>query len=263
MEGKQKFQQEIILLVVVVMLTSEAFLLSPVAEIVQPSGQPLGQRNVSFSNDTLMGAFLTAPNLTFSRDSATLIRFGFDNCKCRAVCFTLGSECKAWSFIEGEGEASECRTINRGPETTNLINMTSATYFFRDSSVGGFYTWAPDHLLYVELEYVYRFQDAKERCAKIPGHRLTIAHSNDTYDFFIHYKSRYDRTYFWANLKKTGSREAQWGDGTNVTHQPNFVDMSGGDVEQYFVGITGQYIYDIPDDGRAVLCQANPLGIEW
>ncbi|XP_066975147.1 uncharacterized protein [Macrobrachium rosenbergii] len=256
MEGTQKFQQKFILLVVVVvMMASGAFLLSPVAGIGQPS--------VSFANHTLMGASFTVPNLTFPQEDATHIRSGFDDCKCRATCFTLGSKCQAWSFIEGEGIDSECRIIDKGPETTNLINMTDATYFFKESSVGGHYTWAPDHLLYVELERLHNFQDAKEQCAKIPGHRMIIAHADDTLNFFIQYKSLYGYSIFWADLIKIGYQKARWADGTIVVPQLGRVDMSGTN-ENHFAAFDGLGIHDVPDDSHyRVLCQANPLGVEW
>ncbi|XP_064120386.1 uncharacterized protein LOC135225041 [Macrobrachium nipponense] len=256
MEGKQKFQQKFILLRVVVVM-SGAFLLSPVAGNVQPS--------VSYFVHTIAGPAFMAANLTFPQESATHIRFGFNQCGCRTTCFAVGPSCQAWSFIEAGVNASECRIIDKGPETTNLTKMTNATYYFKESSVGGKYTWAQDNLLYVELENQYYLAPGRAQCAKIPGHRMLISHSNDTYNFLIQYNSLYGRAHnFWVDLVKIADRLAQWGDGTNETHQPYHVHMDNtATVEPYFVAWNHEYLHDVVDNSRSVLCQANPLGVNW
>ncbi|XP_068240780.1 uncharacterized protein [Palaemon carinicauda] len=214
--------------------------------------------------------YFIAPKLTFDPSNATHVLPGLNSCDCQTSCFARSpKDCQAWSFVrtsrQGPQDVGECRLIDSGPETTDLLPDENALYYFRKSSVLGTYSWQDDGLLYVTLNDTYYIDPAKERCNRIPGHRLIIVKSMKTFNFFANLWKYGDKSYWLTDLRKTPSGRFEWGDGSDSSVTQGLVNANGGELSNIFVSYA-QRIDDASDsrDGPFwILCQANPLGIDW
>ncbi|XP_066975140.1 uncharacterized protein [Macrobrachium rosenbergii] len=211
--------------------------------------------------------FFMAPNLTFSQQKATVVLSAYNHCECRDFCFALGpTACQAWSVTEStQGNYWECRITNIGPETTVLLPDPKATYHFRKSSVLGTYSWQADKLFYVALRGNCTSDAAKARCAKIPGHRLIIVKSRQTYEFFGNLSTKNEKPLWVANLRKVTLTEFRWGDGSISSVTNGTIIINDGLLGTSFVSFNNKIDDSIEsrDGPYRALCQANPLGVEW
>ncbi|XP_066982096.1 uncharacterized protein [Macrobrachium rosenbergii] len=230
--------------------------------VLSPSLTQGAEISVHFIQSPLFDFFM-ATNMTFDRGSAKLILPGLNTCGCRSACFTYGDGCKAWASVSLENGITECRIANEGPMTLVPYGNGSSTYFFKKSSVPGTYTWEADNLLYVALNGSMSTQDAKNNCAKIPGHRLIIVKSKATYDHFLARAAGNGQPFWVMDLKKKTSTELVWGDGTSPDPQIVYILLNSA-TELTFV-LYDNHIEDAAERQGPfrVLCQANPLGVQW
>ncbi|XP_066979467.1 uncharacterized protein [Macrobrachium rosenbergii] len=212
--------------------------------------------------------FFMAPNLTIPQQNATHVLPGFSRCECQYLCFARGpTACQAWSLVtvSGQVSSSECRLINVGPESTDLLSDPNATYYFKKSSVLGTYSWQQDKLFYVALNGKYYSDAARARCAKIPGHRLIIVKSRETFNFFANL-SRFNDVPFWvSDLRKIALGDYKWGDGSNISVTNGLFRIDEGLSSNVFISWSMKIDDSLEkrDGPYRALCQANPLGIEW
>ncbi|XP_064120387.1 uncharacterized protein LOC135225043 [Macrobrachium nipponense] len=212
--------------------------------------------------------FFMAPNLTFQRQTAMRVFTGYNRCECQDFCFALGSTaCQAWSLVKvsGQRDSWECRLINVGPETTELLPDSNASYYFKKSSVSVTYSWKPDKLFYVALSGSYGSLAAKARCVKIPGHRLIIVKSRETFYFFSEVSRMNDRPFWVSDLRKISLGEYKWGDGSNISVTNGSFRIDEPLTSNVFISSSMKLDNSLEtrDGPYRGLCQANPLGIGW
>ncbi|XP_068240781.1 uncharacterized protein [Palaemon carinicauda] len=210
--------------------------------------------------------FFIAPRLTFDPSNATHVLPGLNSCKCQMACFARRpTDCQAWSFFGVSGEIGECRLIDSGPETTDLLPDENAFYYFRKSSVLGTYSWQDDGLLYATLNATYYADPARERCSRIPGHRLIIVKSMKTYEFFGSLSKVNEKPPWLANLRKYSNGSILWGDGSDSTVTQGSIISNANTFESLYISYSGKVddVGDLNAGPFRVLCQANPLGIDW
>ncbi|XP_064078985.1 uncharacterized protein LOC135196236 [Macrobrachium nipponense] len=138
----------------------------------------------------------------------------------------------------------------------------NSSYFFKKSSVPGTYNWEADNLLYVALTEPMTTNIARTNCLKIPGHRLIIVKSKETYDHFLARAVGNTKPYWTMDLiKKTHPDDLVWGDGTVPNRTIVTIDVSNSG--EHFFALYSNHIEDVKENPYRVLCQANPLGVEW
>lgn len=215
------------------------------------------------------GNFFMAPRMTITSTQAQhILTKNVTNCTCKSACFAVA--CKAWSVVKVSDGKAECRLANVGPTSVIPIKNTDATYFFREDSIEGTYSFQEgDDLLYVEMNNKMSFDNGNRTCGFIPGHRLIIIKTEVQYRYLQILWENHQTYWVVLNLKKivTGlSMEPVWGDGTpyNQTElQEDYrVDGDGNNFDVYVI-----YYRKIDDYVRnyayTIICQANPLGVEW
>ncbi|XP_042242225.1 uncharacterized protein LOC121879627 [Homarus americanus] len=124
-----------------------------------------------------------------------------------------------------------------------------------------------DNYLYLVTKHQRTFTQGKELCAKIPGHRLATIKTARQFET-VTAMLKVNNSAVWVDLVRPGApgTPLEWGDGTLymegtvtqlatvATHRsvasPYYLQSSFFDDKSYTV------IFNI-------LCQANPLGLDW
>nr|XP_053637660.1 uncharacterized protein LOC128692536 [Cherax quadricarinatus] len=176
--------------------------------------------------------------------------------------------CSAWSLVQNVGGGSECRLARGGPTNYPTINATNATYFYRQDSIPGTYSWGKDGLLYLNTMMLKKYADAKTYCASIPGHRLGIFKTIQQKDILLALPVLSSGK--WAlDLVNNGTGPV-WGDGTmyyNTELGQNFsiveIPNTRGVPMGIYVYISGNITTGYEDILRNFQCQFNPAGVDW
>ncbi|KAG7167295.1 hypothetical protein Hamer_G017207 [Homarus americanus] len=201
--------------------------------------------------------------------------YTLDNaCTCRLACWSA-KRCVAVAAVpDTSANTVQCHLSEKGPINHTLTDTPDATYYFWEASVpNNFYGIMKDNYLYLVTNHQRTFTHGKELCAKIPGHRLATiktARQFETVTAMLNANSMSWGSCWpvWVDLEKPGvlATPLQWGDGTLY---------GDGTVTQLATVVTERdyaAVYRLEDqnfddksdpDLYYILCQANPLGLDW
>ncbi|XP_069187581.1 uncharacterized protein [Procambarus clarkii] len=213
--------------------------------------------------ESVWGNFFMAKNTTFSSADTFMVVPTNSQCTCKRQCQAI-MRCQAWSFVENSDGRRECRLADRGPNGYSTTYNTTATYYFRQDSVNGTYSLEKDGLLYLRARVQRIFANAKAFCAAIPGHRLVIFKTLQQKDILLALPVN-DK--FWVvDLQKNGTG-AIWGDGTQYGDTELGLNFPLVTDQSPNVSVYVRYNSRLDDFFNNyqvnVLCQANPLGLNW
>ncbi|XP_027207838.2 uncharacterized protein [Penaeus vannamei] len=211
------------------------------------------------------GNFLVAPGMSIQPWDAFALLEDIDSCSCKVSCWAA-TACVAWSFVTLADGSSQCRLANKGPTDLDVVERSNATYYFKESSVPGVYSFKADRLLYLTPSMLLPYEDAKALCARIPGHRLgmykTVQQLNMLEEYWCLPGNCPAALYMY--LEKT-SKGVLFGDGTPLSA----TEIGGTDVvmnapDAYtFIFYNKKVDDDYPTAAKSFLCQANPMEVGW
>ncbi|XP_047468394.1 uncharacterized protein LOC125024633 [Penaeus chinensis] len=212
------------------------------------------------------GNFFMAPGKTIPDADVALTLPASSTCHCKSMCFVRLS-CLAWSFVNLTDGTSECRLADAGPSAHLVENNTDAVYFFLQASVEGDYRFDVDGLLYLKPAELTTYASAKERCERIPGHRLGIYKTTQQYQMLGDFTATTATAgSLYMDLKKVGD-DLIWGDGTSYNDteigKAVVVKPFKADARDVMVFWENQLSDAWPDENRKFMCQANPIGVVW
>ncbi|XP_064091290.1 uncharacterized protein LOC135204981 isoform X2 [Macrobrachium nipponense] len=189
-------------------------------------------------------------------------------CMCRILCLTNAS-CMAVSS-EAKGNRYLCKFATRGPMNTTVdtVSNNETTYIYRLASLVG-KNWGvqKDKLYYFEMPTWMTFPDGMASCRRIPGFRPPIIRIKEVLSAI-----QDSRRAHYMDLHKKPGGILEWGDSTRFTNSENISMMF---YEAFTSASTGPFLrpvfyywrgtlYDqILGNLERIVCQANPLGVDW
>ncbi|KAK4312323.1 hypothetical protein Pmani_016252 [Petrolisthes manimaculis] len=171
------------------------------------------------------------------------------------ACWTK-EKCVAGSVTDVDvdgGGGKECRMAEWGPTNTSLIHQPNSVYFYwKDSVPSSIYEITSDGLLTLLGNETMTFNESKEFCASIPGHRMAMTKKKTQIEVLLDLQNR------------TG--EIIWGDQTpyNDTDAKEVRILDNEDDVDAF-RFRDKHFDDRSKSAEFLpLCQANPLdNAEW
>ncbi|KAK7074419.1 hypothetical protein SK128_017173, partial [Halocaridina rubra] len=108
-------------------------------------------------------------------------------CVCRQACWAH-PECVALSVEPiSKSQNFECHLSKKGPLDSDLQLTPKATYIFTYKSLSPtlFIGMHSDGMHYLVPNQRKDWEDCKDECAKVPGHRFGIFHSTEQYNTLV------------------------------------------------------------------------------
>ncbi|XP_050738108.1 uncharacterized protein LOC127009262 isoform X2 [Eriocheir sinensis] len=223
-----------------------------------------GQPSVFYVNSVSLGNYLEKPGMTIDSKDAYLTISAKDKCSCRAACRTH-PRCVAAAIVP-DGQAWQCRLADEGPIFINVTEDPEATYVFWEKSLPEnlYFGLGKDRMLYLVEKFRNKtFQEAKNFCRRIPGHRLAMTKTRNSFDALVDIIKETGHAWVWIDLRQqdeTDKNSLVWGDNTtySVTNIMLIVLSRGCPFILTWWGIIRESCYD----GRWIAaCQADPLGL--
>ncbi|XP_069987483.1 uncharacterized protein [Penaeus vannamei] len=249
------------------MLLVMTMLARPGTPMVISQGSDAGPRRPSVHYIlSKQGNFFVAPGKALKEEDAAFTLPAKNACQCKSMCFVT-LECVAWSLVSLDDGTAECRIAAAGPTTYEVLEHANATYYFKEESVRGEYSFKKDNLLYLTPPFTRTYDVAKSFCSRIPGHRLGVYKTLQQLSILDPY--RYAPTVpdtLYISVEK-GPSGIVLGDGTLLADtalgQAVEIVTDNDDSLNVYVFYQGKLNDGDGSRSRFFMCQANPLAVEW
>ncbi|KAK4320613.1 hypothetical protein Pmani_008531 [Petrolisthes manimaculis] len=188
-------------------------------------------------------------------------------CTCIYACWSSPECVSARLDMEGGDSNWQCHLSTRNPLERQHVEQPDNVYIFWEASItsGRSLGIQSDGLEYMAFETKMIHSNAKQECLKIPGYRLAITKSVQSYNVLqsLAISLGYD---VLVDLYRQMS-DNEWGDGTLYTDSPMSTEAEledNGDPETAFTA-TGDKVKGVKalSSEHYFLCQANPLNVQW
>ncbi|XP_069158028.1 uncharacterized protein [Procambarus clarkii] len=226
-----------------------------------------GQPSISYVRNIALGNFLVAKGLSLSQQDVFANFTLANSCECRTACW-CHSQCIAAAAMERPDGTVLCSLSAISPRTSIFLNITQSTYFFwEDSHVGLSYGLGSDNFLYFISYTTHVYSEGKDLCARVPGHRLAML---KTAAQFNAAEKLANGTKVLVDLSRPGiiGTPMVWGDGSPYTTAGSVSSVASIQDDQnnpvvYRLEPSRFNDVGLADATYRVLCQANPLGLDW